>query len=382
MTRLIPYEVYESIISNLDDRKDLKAASLVSKSWLELSRRLLFQFISLGETTYKKFLDLLDSSSSSLGMLVKKLKLYGEAMNDKAAASWMYDVIISCSTSCPEITHLIIWSTTITDWSIEDAKLMTAFPRLNTLDFPGICLGSELQVLALLHHHPLIQNLRVYASVEGTHSASSMVSKPFAEFCIPPSLKSINITHPMLTVLLNWFEHSQTYLYLRSVTVWSLKYQNVPSFGCLLGKLGHSLEELSISVLRWDPEWPDVPLNKTINLSHNPCLRSISFRNVSSPATQSAFRNTWIMQLLESVESSLERITIVPWLSHKDKFDWELLDDQCTRLSRYHLKELVMDLTAQSTSTQPEFEAHIREKMPMSRSLLRFETLSSVSRVD
>ncbi|KAF9645588.1 hypothetical protein BDM02DRAFT_3119996 [Thelephora ganbajun] len=156
----LPEELLDEIFGHLppDDRRSLQNCSLVSKSWLQPSRRLLFARIIIESTTYQSWLDKISPTNTGLLCHVRSLTYF--IGGDDCGVSLLRDYLPSFF----QLQQLSFCFTNIEPTIYEHLEWFSAFQHtLSRLYFAHVLITWSAFV-ALIGYFPNLRDLNIFRS--------------------------------------------------------------------------------------------------------------------------------------------------------------------------------------------------------------------------
>ncbi|KAF9069497.1 hypothetical protein BDP27DRAFT_1363330 [Rhodocollybia butyracea] len=164
-TDLIPLEIYEHIISFLDDRSSLKSCSLTCKSWHLTSWKLLFGecAILIHRNNIDKFLEIVERDAHSVTIIrfIRKLRIeqggsprvpLGEQTSD--SGTFRYDEYLPRLVGFLSVRNLRLGWIRGDTTSITADSLRTNFGAVTTLELNSVIFSSHVHFFDMLHALP------------------------------------------------------------------------------------------------------------------------------------------------------------------------------------------------------------------------------------
>lgn len=373
MSTLNVPELVDIIIDYLhDDRRSLASCALVAHQWVPSSRHHLFASVTLPSTRWLRFLELLDSSFTTISPHVRALTL----TDDQENLEPLTQSIAHLATHLLAITSL---SLEMMDWrtlSRDCTATLSSFHQITYLHLSCVRFITGDDVVDLIHSYPLLEEF----SVEKVLCDSSTRGAG-----LPSSLRVLRIH---LSVSLSAFMSVSVFsghgpYALNTVDV-SIEHYDLTSFRLFLRVLGSQLRHLILSInrgcspgaqllflsikfktcLRFLSLFLD-NLCSNIDLSPNTHLESIVFKFYHQPTEGFDFLPQVISRInspfIESLDlnvsfASIDRTGQLAGFSHLDQV---LTGSRFATLRRFLFR------LSGSSFERTEYSEDVRQRMPM-----------------
>ncbi|KAF9647251.1 hypothetical protein BDM02DRAFT_2734210 [Thelephora ganbajun] len=160
----LPEELLDEIFSHLpsDNRRSLRNCSLVSKSWLQPSRRLLFAHVVVESTTYQSWLDNISPTNTGLLRHVRSLTYYrigdDEAADSRCGVHALRDYLPSLF----QLQRLALCLTNIESTIYEHLGWFSAFQHTLSSLFLARVSITRSAFVALIGYFPNLRGLHIF----------------------------------------------------------------------------------------------------------------------------------------------------------------------------------------------------------------------------
>lgn len=335
----LPDQVMQAFVSAIrNDRETLRAISLVCWDWLAITRKYLFEDISISNRTYDKFLALIgsppvvDFTLHVHSLTLTEVKVWYGAVQSH---EWVEETLLVCGEFLTNLKSLVLRSIQIS--SVTEWMLLSDYPLLTILKLSNTTVLNFDTALEIIHAHPLLETLTILPSpLLGLGATESLEGHGLLLQPPPLGLRNIQLSGgPTTTLMLRWLVYHK-----RCHNIESVQIQHIDDpilFNQFLTEAGPSLRLLALGFASFEPisdlasnPTGDVPLEHFSFLDHTTNIQSLHFYG----RTIAAFRSrpptfVWIHTFLQLVSPSIEYLQFTSGASTRTfgMVDWALLDE-------------------------------------------------------
>ncbi|KAF7370301.1 hypothetical protein MSAN_00661400 [Mycena sanguinolenta] len=320
-----PAELYDLVIDHMHGQKHaLGACGLVNKAWLISSRYHLFGSVTLRDSNWKDFVQLLASPLATFAQSLTTMKI--SLSNDDESPASSFNELISRLQPLPTLKGLrlenVYW-TGVTDATTD--LLVELLHDIKELDLHLVVFSTPRDMAALVSRFLRLRTAFIYPVFEG---GGALQISDYPE--IPRSLECLRLrasisTSGSFSEVAFWFYAGASLPALRVLELGILDAQSLPSVGDLLRALGSELHDLNLKLM-YHVTRDDIRAH--IDLSRNTNLHSltvhVSVRRFQRPSSLHA---PWA--LLATPHSPINTLTIVLSIDVVeliDNLDWNFLN--------------------------------------------------------
>ncbi|KAF4616426.1 hypothetical protein D9613_008658 [Agrocybe pediades] len=361
----IPAKVIAAIIAHLqDDKKSLRACSLVSHDWASPSQHSLLYSIDVNAGNYKALLKILSSRQSQLSSIVHDLRIVSTA-EEQGKGNWLTESIPALSKHFGTIDSLsligINWKKQITDRA--NTQLRNAFPKATKVVLRECVFARFSQLAEFLCSFRSAQRIEtVQCKIDSTGQL------PSPKLALSPHIRELVIDEAPL-MLLTWLAEQPSPLQLERVAIDAIAPVNFSGMKTILSTSGPSLKHFQF---RFDHHFLHLAVQPQLDLSPNTSLErlegTLAFPNpfAMRVSLRLPVNVSFFLPMLASITSSkLREIKfniLVASLDNLGSINWEEINRLCKeRPWGQTLERFSIDLTDMAPDTFDPDEDWLKE---------------------
>ncbi|KAJ7716357.1 hypothetical protein B0H14DRAFT_3012961 [Mycena olivaceomarginata] len=312
MNQDFPQELIDAILDHLaDDRRSLKACSLVCRAWVSRCRSHLFGNCSLFPNDILVFRDLLRAPHCTFAQDIRSMSVV--RLSDNEYDHYFDEIAVDLRrlTTIRELRLYLSSQYTVPSEArtFFCAGLFTAFPNVTCL-----ILSFEF-VLDMICLFPALRELQIHRSGLFLDSDSIPSTPP------PRGLRSLEITGNAIGPMLVWLNRSNQLLNIDTLTLSPPHAAHIPTVRIALQQLGGALLHLSIDMARL----PDP--STVFDLKMHPNLKTLTVRDAIPLRPPDNFDPNQFIRLIKRLAApDLERLSLILELRLYESLDWAALD--------------------------------------------------------
>ncbi|KAK0204176.1 hypothetical protein DFS33DRAFT_1337404 [Desarmillaria ectypa] len=334
---MIPAELVDVILDYLrNDSETLRTCSLVSKYWLESSRRHSFRAV-VTTVNLCKFIQLCANTNSFIPHTLRKIDLVLEAQPPETFSRTLEYFPVLQNTTSLRIKFA--------KWEPPLSTLSAKFPGITILRLDTVIFNSLSHALDFITSFPLLQSLSIHDT--------SWTDPHLDTHLLPISLTHLTLSDCYQRDIFRWLCSLEPIPLIPHIDLgYSVRPADTQSIGTYLSRLGETLQTLTFGFWSFDAGGDAEDLYLSANLGLNTTLRHlrVDYFISNTEVSQVTSAGPWVLKILHQLNpSTLEKVDlgIAPWsldeLDAQDEpIDWVDLDRLFSeQLARARLRFLV-----------------------------------------
>ncbi|KAF7323622.1 hypothetical protein MKEN_00582800 [Mycena kentingensis (nom. inval.)] len=324
---MLPPELFDAIIAQIDDVHTVNACSLVCKSWLATTRHRVFQpfVVALRPQNAVEFMQLLGHSHATIRPYIHTVELLCSESSQKYELQWL-DTILAILTTLPSLDALLFENISWDELSAcAQTTLLNDFRGITRLHLRASEFTSVNNLLRLVCSKPALQSL-------SCDNLGWEVVETEAEIA-PTMLRHLRLAGCYERDILDWLLSHPPVPSIHILELGAVRPEDTHSIGRFLHRLGPTLHQLHLEFWSLDPGGDAEDFCARVDLAHNPALHTFyldKFIHYSTYRFSSAIG--WIPQLIAPARG-LTRLVLGLAIAHvgqlqpeDDPIDWPALD--------------------------------------------------------
>ncbi|KAK0215680.1 hypothetical protein IW262DRAFT_1465368 [Armillaria fumosa] len=316
----VPAELVDVILDYLrDDSETLRTCSLVSKYWLESSRRHSFRVV-VTAANQCQFIQLCANANTFISHTLRNIKLVLESQPEAFSRGLQSFPVLQDTTSL---------RIRFAKWEPNLSTLSNKFPSITHLGLNKIIFDSFSQVLDFITAFPHLQSLSIH---------DTSWTDPHEDIrALPISLTRLTLCDCCQRDIFDWLYSPESIPLIPHINLgYSVRPADTQSIGRYLSHLGEALQSLSLGFSSFDAGGDAEDFYLSADLGLNTALRHlrIDYFISNTEVSQVTSAGPWIVKILHQLNSAvLEMVDlgIAPWSADEldvqdGSIDWVDLD--------------------------------------------------------